>query len=80
MMSPKLYSGSFRKLSGNINLNILLPLRLTVTDFNLADLFLTGMVTYGPLALGIALFVGALGLLVPGTLFVLATGAFVRQG
>lgn len=51
-----------------------------MTDLNLTDLFLTGMLTYGPLALGLALLVGALGIPVPGTLFVLAAGAFVRQG
>jgi membrane protein DedA with SNARE-associated domain len=38
------------------------------------------MLTYGPLALGLALLLGALGIPVPGTLFVLAAGAFVRQG
>ena len=51
-----------------------------MTDFNLTDFFLTGMITYGPLALGLALLLGALGLPVPGTLLVLAAGAFVRQG
>ncbi len=51
-----------------------------MTDLNLTDLFLTGMLTYGPLALGLALLLGALGIPVPGTLFVLAAGAFVRQG
>lgn len=51
-----------------------------MTDLNLTELFLTGMLTYGPLALGLALLLGALGIPVPGTLFVLAAGAFVRQG
>ncbi len=51
-----------------------------MTDLNLIELFLTGMLTYGPLALGLALLLGALGIPVPGTLFVLAAGAFVRQG
>lgn len=49
-------------------------------EFNLTDLFLTGMLAYGPSALGLALLLGALGLPVPGTLLVLAAGAFVRQG
>ncbi len=51
-----------------------------MTDFDLTEFFLTGVLTYGPPALGLALLIGALGLPVPGTLFVLATGAFVRQG
>ncbi|RME74814.1 MAG: DedA family protein [Chloroflexi bacterium] len=51
-----------------------------MTDINFTELFLTGMLTYGPSALGVALLLGALGLPVPGTLFVLAAGAFVRQG
>jgi len=51
-----------------------------MTDFNLTEFFLTGMITYGPPALALALLLGALGIPVPGTLFVLAAGAFVRQG
>lgn len=51
-----------------------------MTEFNLTEFFLTGMLTYGPPALGLALLLGALGIPVPGTLFVLAAGAFVRQG
>lgn len=51
-----------------------------MTDFNLTEFFLTGVITYGPPALGLALLLGALGLPLPGTLFVLAAGAFVRQG
>ncbi|MEW5958537.1 MAG: VTT domain-containing protein [Chloroflexota bacterium] len=51
-----------------------------MTEFNLTDLFLTGVITYGPPALGLALLLGALGIPVPGTLLVLAAGAFVRQG
>jgi membrane protein DedA with SNARE-associated domain len=51
-----------------------------MTDLDLTEFFLTGMLTYGPPALGLALLIGALGLPVPGTLFVLAAGAFVRQG
>jgi membrane protein DedA with SNARE-associated domain len=46
----------------------------------MTDLFLNGMVTYGPLALGLALFFGPLGLPVPTGLLVLAAGAFARQG
>jgi membrane protein DedA with SNARE-associated domain len=51
-----------------------------MSDFSLTDLFLTGMLTYGPPAFGLALLLGALGIPLPGTLFVLAAGAFGRQG
>jgi membrane protein DedA with SNARE-associated domain len=49
-------------------------------DQSLTDLFLTGVITYGAPALGLALLLGALGLPLPGTLLVIAVGAFVRQG
>jgi membrane protein DedA with SNARE-associated domain len=49
-------------------------------DLGLTDLFLTGMATYGPLLLGLALLLSPLGLPVPTGLLVLAAGAFVRQG
>ncbi len=51
-----------------------------MTDVSLTDLFLTGMITFGAPALGLALLLGALGFPIPGTLFVIAAGAFVRQG
>jgi membrane-associated protein len=51
-----------------------------MSDINLSELFLTGMLTYGPPALGLALLLGALGLPLPGTLLVVAGGAFARQG
>jgi membrane-associated protein len=51
-----------------------------LSDVSLTDFFLTGMITYGAPALGLALLLGALGVPLPGTLFVLASGAFVRQG
>jgi membrane protein DedA with SNARE-associated domain len=38
------------------------------------------MVTYGPLALGLAVLLGAVGLPIPTGLLVLAAGAFARQG
>ncbi len=47
---------------------------------NLTDLFLNGMVTYGPLILGLALLLGSAGLPIPTGLLVLAAGAFARQG
>jgi membrane-associated protein len=49
-----------------------------VTD--LSEAFLTGMLTYGPPALTLALLLGALGLPLPGTMFLLAAGAFAGQG
>jgi membrane protein DedA with SNARE-associated domain len=51
-----------------------------MTEFNLTEYFLTGILNFGPPALGLALLLGALGIPVPGTLFVLAAGAFARQG
>jgi len=51
-----------------------------MTDISLTDLFLTGMISFGAPALGLALLLGALGFPLPGTLFVIAAGAFVRQG
>ncbi|NJN83637.1 MAG: DedA family protein [Caldilineaceae bacterium] len=52
--------------------------RVTVAEIS-SQVF-TWLVTYGSPVLAVALFVGALGLPLPGTLFVLAAGAFVRQG
>jgi membrane protein DedA with SNARE-associated domain len=49
-------------------------------DLNLIDLFLNGMTTYGPLALGLALLLGPLGLPIPTGLLVVAAGAFARMG
>ncbi len=51
-----------------------------MSDFNFAEFFLTGILLYGPLMLSLALFLGALGIPVPGTLVVLAGGAFAQQG
>jgi membrane protein DedA with SNARE-associated domain len=51
-----------------------------MNELNLTDFFLTGMITYGPLALGLALMLGALGLPMPIPLLGLAAGAFARQG
>jgi membrane-associated protein len=51
-----------------------------MSDGGLTELFLTWMLAYGAVAVGLALLLGALGLPVPGTLFVLAAGAFTRQG
>lgn len=50
---------------------------------NLGDLsgdILTYIITYGAVALGVTVFLAALGLPFPSTVFVLASGAFVQQG
>jgi len=51
-----------------------------MSDLSLTDFFLTGLITYGPPMLGLALLLAGLGLPLPATLFLLATGAFIRQG
>lgn len=50
-----------------------------MTIAELSDLFLNWIITYGGPVLAVALFTGALGIPLPGTLFVIAAGAFVRQ-
>lgn len=51
---------------------------MNLSDLN--DLLLTYIVTYGAFAVGGVLLLGALGLPLPSTLFVLASGAFIQQG
>jgi membrane protein DedA with SNARE-associated domain len=51
-----------------------------MTELNLIDFFLAGMTVHGPLVLGLALLLGALGLPMPIPLLGLAAGAFARQG
>lgn len=51
-----------------------------MSDINLEEMLLTWLVNYGAAALGVTLFVGALGAPLPGSLLVLAAGAFARQG
>jgi membrane protein DedA with SNARE-associated domain len=51
---------------------------MNLSDLN--DLLLTYIVTYGAFAVGAVLLLGALGLPLPSTLFVLASGAFIQQG
>jgi membrane protein DedA with SNARE-associated domain len=46
----------------------------------MTDTFLTGMLAYGAPALSVALLLGAVGLPLPGAMFLLAAGAFARQG
>ena len=47
---------------------------------DLSDAALTYIVTYGPFALGLILLLAAIGLPLPSTFAVLASGAFVQQG
>lgn len=47
---------------------------------SVSDSLLTGIISYGAPLFGLILFLGALGVPVPGTLMVVAAGAFVRQG
>jgi membrane protein DedA with SNARE-associated domain len=51
---------------------------MSVSD--LSDLVLTYIVTYGAFALGAVVLLAALGLPLPSTFFVLASGAFIQQG
>ena len=51
-----------------------------MTELNLTDLFLTGVIVYGAPAFSLALLLGAIGIPLPGSLLVIAAGAFVRQG
>jgi len=51
-----------------------------MTDLNLSDLFIAGIMSYGSAALGLALLLGALGIPIPGTLLVVAAGSLAQQG
>jgi membrane protein DedA with SNARE-associated domain len=51
-----------------------------MSEFNLTDFFLTGLLVYGAPMFGLALLLGAIGVPLPGSLLVVAAGAFVRQG
>ena len=51
-----------------------------MSDLNLTEQLLAWVVVYGSPMVAGALLLGALGLPVPGTLIVIATGAFIRQG
>lgn len=53
---------------------------MSLTELNLNDLVLTWVITYGSPMVAAVLLLGALGLPMPGTLLVIAAGAFVRQG
>ena len=49
-------------------------------EWNVTEYFLTQIVSYGPGMLALTLFLSGSGGFLPGTFFVLAAGAFVRQG
>ncbi len=51
-----------------------------MSELPVIEFFLTGIIVYGPFMLSLALFISALGIPVPGTLIVVAGGAFVQQG
>ena len=51
-----------------------------MNEVDLTNWFLTAITTYGSTLLGLVLFLGAVGLPLPGTLFLLATGALAQQG
>lgn len=46
---------------------------------NVSNLVLTYIVTYGPILVAVLLAIGAMGIPIPGTLIVIACGAFVEQ-
>ncbi len=53
---------------------------MSLAELDLNELVLTWVITYGsPMVAGV-LFLGALGIPLPGTLLVIASGAFIRQG
>lgn len=51
-----------------------------MSDINLLSWLTTGMTTYGPALVGVVLLLAALGVPLPSSLLVVATGAFARQG
>jgi membrane protein DedA with SNARE-associated domain len=51
-----------------------------MSEISLTDWLLTGMLNYGAPTIGLALLIGAVGVPLPSTFFVLAAGAFARQG
>ncbi len=51
---------------------------IDLTD--LTGTLLTAVITYGPLLLALVLFIGGLGIPLPGAVLLMAGGAFIRQG
>jgi membrane-associated protein len=50
-----------------------------MSEISLTDWLLTGMLNYGAPSFGLALLIGAIGVPLPSTFFVLAAGSFARQ-
>lgn len=50
-----------------------------MSNLDLTNYFLTGIISSGPWMFALALFIGAIGVPIPGSLFVLAAGAFIQQ-
>lgn len=50
-----------------------------MSDLNFTDMLLTGVINYGTPLLSLTLLLGGIGIPVPGTLLVVASGAFIRQ-
>ena len=53
---------------------------MTIDFTDLTGTLLTAVITYGPALLALVLFVGGLGIPLPGALMLMAGGAFIRQG
>jgi membrane protein DedA with SNARE-associated domain len=51
-----------------------------VTEQDITNLLIAGMTTYGPATVGVAMFLGTLGIPVPLPILALAAGAFARLG
>ena len=51
-----------------------------MSEVSITEFFLTGILVYGSLMFGLALFGSAVGAPLPGSLLVLAGGAFIQQG
>lgn len=53
---------------------------MTIDFTDLTGTLLTAVITYGPALLAVVLFIGGLGIPLPGALLLMAGGAFIRQG
>ena len=51
-----------------------------LSELDLNELVLTWAIVYGSPMVAAALLLGAMGIPIPGTLLVIASGAFIRQG
>jgi len=53
---------------------------MTIDFTDITGTLLTALIAYGPLLLALILFVGGMGIPLPGALLLMAGGAFIRQG